>query len=240
MSEFDRFSQDYDSRLSDSIKGLASVDNALESKVRVLQRVMGEELDRGDRRILDFGCGTGLLTAVLRQFPSQVTGVDVSVDSLRHSVCTQGGFVAFDGLKLPFGEGSFNLAIASCVFHHIDPAVRQQVLEDIYRILAPGGILFVIEHNPYNPVTRYVVNRCEFDQDAQLLTMKSMASLLRASGFREYSMGYYYLVPPLGKTRSRIDSWFSGVPLGAQYYCAFQKAGSEPVTETPEASLAAL
>ena len=37
------------------------------------------------------------------------------------------------------------------------------------RVVRPGGLLCIIEHNPFNPLTRLAVVRCEFDRDAVLL-----------------------------------------------------------------------
>ena len=92
-----------------------------------------------------------------------------------------------------------------------------------YRVLVPGGTMVIIEHNPYNPVTRFVVNRCEFDRDAELLSMSLTKNLLQAANFEKVDCGYFYTIPPINPTMSLIDSWFSEIPLGAQYYCAYRK-----------------
>lgn len=223
MSEFDRFGHDYRDRLEDSIGGLGSVDSALKSKVQVLRRITASDEHNEKYRTLDFGCGTGLLSGALREFSSSVTGVDVSIGSLRNSQADMGRFVLFDGQQLPFQDHSFDLVVASCVFHHIPPDLRAPVLMEIKRILSPQGILTIIEHNPFNPVTRFVVNRCEFDEDAILLTLSGTRKMLATLGYEPCVHGFFYAVPPVNAAFSRLDSLFSGLPLGAQYYCAVRK-----------------
>jgi ubiquinone/menaquinone biosynthesis C-methylase UbiE len=223
MHEFDKFGHDYEKRLEGSIKGLASIDTAIKSKLQVLQSLIDSSRLNGNFRVLDFGCGTGLLSAAMTRFTTNVTGVDVSLESLRNAVVKSGKSVLFNGQQMPFKNDSFSFAVASCVFHHIPSAARSQVLESINRVLAPNGIIIIIEHNPYNPVTRFVVNRCEFDRDAELLSMSLTESLLQAASFEKVDCGYFYAIPPINSALSMIDSWFSKIPLGAQYYCAYQK-----------------
>jgi SAM-dependent methyltransferase len=221
MSEFDKFSQSYETTLRQSLKGVGSLDSALKSKLQVLQKIIGTPRKRDSYKILDFGCGKGLLSEVLSQFSTDVTGVDVSLESLRNSVTDQNNCAVFDGTQLPFQDHSFSFAVASCVFHHIDPASRSAILKEIKRVLIPGGKLLIIEHNPYNPVTRFIVNRCEFDQDAVLLSMSELKGLLRNSGYRAFATGYFYTFPPQNDFLSYLDSLFSRIPVGAQYYCAY-------------------
>ena len=49
----------------------------------------------------------------------------------------------------------------------------------MYRILRKGGLLVIIEHNPFNPLTQISVYRCPFDKDAVLLTARNVQLLLK-------------------------------------------------------------
>ena len=52
------------------------------------------------------------------------------------------------------------------------------------RVVRPGGLVCVIEHNPLNPLTRSLaVSRCEFDSDAVLLGASTTRKLMAAGGF---------------------------------------------------------
>lgn len=223
MAEFDPHSHNYREQLERSIRGLGSVDGAIESKLQVLGDIARRRPAGPSSRVLDFGCGTGLLTDALRSLAANRYGVDVSVESLKQSVSPHSHFTLFDGKKLPFRDEAFDLVVASCVFHHILPDARLPALQEIQRVLACDGVFVLIEHNPYNPVTRFVVNRCEFDKDAQLLSLGAAGALLQESGLHVFRQGYFYAVPPVNRVLAAIDRALSWLPLGAQYYCAYTR-----------------
>ena len=76
------------------------------------------------RRILDFGAGVGNSLGPMRAaFPdSEITLLDPSSQSLdiaSKRFPGQADFRPFDGKTIPYADGSFDLAFAACVFHHI-------------------------------------------------------------------------------------------------------------------------
>lgn len=223
MAEFDQYGHKYRSQLEHAIRGLGSVDGAVASKLRVLRGLEATGKIRPKSRILDFGCGTGSLTDGLDCLATERFGVDVSIQSLKHSVAIDSHFALFDGHLLPFRDESFEYVIASCVFHHILPKLRSGVLGEIHRVLAPSGVFVMIEHNPYNPVTRFVVSRCEFDRDAKLLSLRTARDLLRGAALADRDHGYFYAVPPANRVLAGLDNALKRLPLGAQYYCAAAK-----------------
>ena len=98
--------------------------------------------------------------------------LDVSARSLAIGAARfpgQASFVEFDGGSLPFGDSLFDIVFAACVFHHVDHAEHPAVLREFHRVLAPGGIAVVFEHNPYNPLTRRAIDACVFDRNARLI-----------------------------------------------------------------------
>ena len=88
-------------------------------------------------------------------------------------------FAHFDGAAIPYADGTFDVALASCVFHHIPHDEHVALLAEIRRVLAPAGRLFVFEHNPLNPLTRHAVNTCVFDEHAELVLAPTMRSRVR-------------------------------------------------------------
>jgi SAM-dependent methyltransferase len=83
-------------------------------RVRVLIQKLSALLpDRG--RILDVGCGDGLLASVLQQNKpnTSVTGIDVMVRRATHIPVEQ-----FDGRSIPFADASFDTVIFVDVLHH--------------------------------------------------------------------------------------------------------------------------
>ena len=112
-------------------------------------------------RVLDAGCGTGLLTlALLRVLrrPADITAIDLSVRSLqtarraaaklrpaaRHTVA----FAQSNALQLPFADDTFDLVMTSGVLEYLPLA---DGLGEFARVLAPGGYLFFVPVRPSLP-----------------------------------------------------------------------------------------
>ena len=169
--------------------------------------------------VLDFGCGVGRAMPYFRAaFPNaDVVGCDPSADSLTIAR-RDNPDCRFLGMSELSAATKFDLVLASCVFHHITPAERQDALRYCYDRLKPGGHLVIFEHNPFNPVTRHLVNTCPFDADALLLTMAETKRRMRETQFEIAETGYCLFFPaPLAALRP-LEKYLSWLPLGGQYF----------------------
>jgi len=88
------------------------------------------------------------------------------------------------------------------------------------RILRPGGIACIIEHNPFNPMTRLAVLRCPFDADAVLIRPGAAERLLRSQGFSDIAREHFLLFPFEHPALRTIERHLSKLPFGAQYACS--------------------
>lgn len=107
--------------------------------------------DVAGRRILDAGCGSGPLSAALRDRGAVVTGIDVSARMLQLARRRLGADadlrVADLANPLPFSDGAFDDVVASLVLHYLED--WGPTLAELRRVLAPGGRLLVSVDHPF-------------------------------------------------------------------------------------------
>jgi SAM-dependent methyltransferase len=191
-------------------------------KLQCLERLVGASFDEP---VLDYGCGVGMVTRLLKTRFSQVDGYDPSEQSLAAArERTPGAGFHADLDALP--DERYGLVVMSGVLHHVQPAERAEVLRRAIRKLRPGtGRLVVFEHNPLNPLTRRAVAMCPFDDDAVLLWPWEARRLLVAGGLRDVSRRFIVFLPrPLSALRW-LEPYLGPVPLGAQ----MMLVGARPV-----------
>lgn len=169
--------------------------------------------------VLDVGCGTGTTDQVLCPFVRSLHGVDVSKEMLLRARRNVPGaqFSWYDGETLPFDEGTFDVVVAICVFHHIPISQRDRVVAEMVRVSRPEGVVAVFEHNPYNPLTRHAVNTCELDRDAVLLPPRETIGLLKQSADVEPEYRHYLFSPLGGAPGRSLDRHLRKIPFGGQY-----------------------
>jgi SAM-dependent methyltransferase len=145
-----------------------------------------EEGDLRGRRVLDVGCGTGLLVLALVERGAKVWGVDPSERMLAQARAAAGGRV---GLKLgraealPFKDGWFERAVLRLVVHLVD---RTRAIPELRRIVAPGGravvATFTQGHFEWFWLTLFFPEVAELDT-ARFPTPAALAEELKAGGF---------------------------------------------------------
>lgn len=171
-------------------------------------------------RLLDVGCGIGNFHPLLSRDFGSIAGVDVSAESIevagRRNPAVS--YRHYDGGRLPHDDASFDVAMTVCVMHHVPPADWPGFAAEMHRVVRPGGVAMVFEHNPLNPVTRRAVNNCPFDADAVLLSRGRTRALLQQAGFGSVEVRTILSVPPWNGALLALDRGLGLLPFGAQYY----------------------
>ena len=220
---FDRFAGDYRQVLDRSI-AMSGEDSSYfaEYKARYLRRVLSP---RFAGKVLDFGCGIGLLSGFLKKhLPAiQLDGYDVSQDSIRQvdRALSSHGTFACDLSQL---ASDYRLIVIANVMHHIPPGERSGVVHELAARLTGGGMLAIFEHNPVNPVTRWVVERCPFDDDAILLPAGEMLAYIAQAHLTPKRRDYIVFLPHFFAWMRPLESSLSWLPLGAQYAVLAEKS----------------
>lgn len=168
-------------------------------------------------RWLDVGCGRGELLELAGGDFARAMGCDPSAGMLS----SQGSVNVLrqpSAPELPFADRSVDFVTVVCVFHHIHGEARKGLSNEIRRVLTPGGMCGIVEDNPGNPVTRWIVKRCPVDVDAELLYAPAARLLLMASGLEPIATDYFlYFLERFFHRLGAVETLFSRVALVAQY-----------------------
>lgn len=109
-------------------------------------------------RILDLGCGTGVLCAMIAGHlqPASggaVTGIDAAAGMVGVAEKRRGSpacrFEVMAAEDLAFADSSFDAVVSSLFFHHVQLDLKERALTEAHRVLKPGGRLIIADmHTP--------------------------------------------------------------------------------------------
>ena len=195
--EFDSYAREYSELLRDPLR-----DRFATSPLFFHQRkwsVIQEFFESRGRSMhtaswLDIGCGQGELLRLGQSAFARVAGCDLSQEMLKAS---EGLEVRLQTtpISLPFDSESFEFVTAVCVYHHVGFPDRDALTRDALRVLRPGGVFCVMEHNPLNPFTRRIVHRTPVDANAKLLAPSGARRLVASAGFACLDTQFFLYLP---------------------------------------------
>ena len=149
------------------------------------------ELRPGDRA-LDVACGTGQLAFELASSVAPggaVDGIDAATEMVNRA--TAGNrrrrlpvkFQTALAQRLPFPDDTFNAATCTLALHHIAHDDRREAVEEIRRVLQPGGRLLIADfQTPASGSARYLTRRM-FGHAMAERPLDQAGDLLEAAGF---------------------------------------------------------
>jgi demethylmenaquinone methyltransferase/2-methoxy-6-polyprenyl-1,4-benzoquinol methylase/phosphoethanolamine N-methyltransferase len=170
----------------------------------------------GGMDILDVGCGTGSLAVAARHDlgdEGNVVGIDPSsnmIDLARQKAEKAGVQVDFRvGVieNLEFEAETFDLVLSSLMMHHLTDELKERGLQEIKRVLKPGGRLLIIELDPGAFSLATLVHGHSEQLSAEL---EKTRQIIRRLGFAEIQSGrlsfrgFSYLK---GKKSNQDDSY---------------------------------
>lgn len=99
-------------------------------------------LKKGGNKILDIGCGTGGLLKKMEKY-GDVLGIDNSLEALKLAKKRKVKVEAGSATNLSFPANTFTLVTLIDVLYHKLLKDDIKALQEIYRVLAPGGLLIL-------------------------------------------------------------------------------------------------
>lgn len=140
------------------IVGAVMVWSSRTAKIKLRDEILDAAELKGDEKILDAGCGRGLLLigAAKKLKSGRATGVDIwsaedlsgnSSEATRENAKIEGvadkvRVESGDVCKLVYPDANFDVVVSSLVVHNIpDAEARAQAIREMYRVLKPGGRL---------------------------------------------------------------------------------------------------
>lgn len=103
-------------------------------------------LAKTGEKVLDLGCGTGIVVDTLAKGGLDAYGAEVSKTSIALAKRKRAGrFYLYDGTQLPFDSEFFDLVGSFNVIEHVDNVLL--FLDESLRVLRPGGYLLIAAPN---------------------------------------------------------------------------------------------
>jgi ubiquinone/menaquinone biosynthesis C-methylase UbiE len=218
--EFDQYAQEYRDIIDDGLKVTGETSDYYAKIKADNLAAWFPQLVHAPISILDFGCGDGMMTGFVAQTfkNAKVFGVDPSsksIDIARKNY-PHATFDVSDS-KIPLPSGQFDLVCAAGVFHHIPFNEHQSYLNEIFRVLKPGGTFVMFELNPLNPGTQFIFNRSPIEHNARMLTPWYAKSLLKPFGTNHAK--FYAFFPNFLRWFRFAEPYITKVPFGG--LCAY-------------------
>jgi ubiquinone/menaquinone biosynthesis C-methylase UbiE len=123
----------------------------LGQEVRLNRNVAAALDPRDGERILDVGCGTGLLTVEIarRMHAGEVVGIDASLPMIDVAQRKRGGGVCVYkpavAEDLPFEDATFDAVTSALFFHHVSLPVKRRCATEMARVLRSGGRIVIAD-----------------------------------------------------------------------------------------------
>jgi ubiquinone/menaquinone biosynthesis C-methylase UbiE len=155
------------------------------------------DIHTGDQ-VLEVGCGTGSLTIYAKK-QTGPNGLVVGIDPLPQMIARAQKKAKDKKLDIqfqiapyeliPFPDGNFDVVLASFMIFHTDDALRKQGLNEVYRILRPGGKFLIVDTIP---IQKKNVQKIAVDLTNPVMwenPLEKLHPMLTQAGFQSIQIG---------------------------------------------------
>ncbi len=160
-----------------------------------LKRQLVEQAQiRPGHRVLDLGCGSATLTILIKQLhpAAEAVGLDGDQEILeiaRAKVARAGLDIALEqgmAFALPYRDSSFDRVLSSMVFYHLKRENKARTLQEVIRVLRPGGELHVADFGKPQNALMFLVSLITRRLEETSDNVKGLLpEMMRRAGFVE-------------------------------------------------------
>ncbi len=173
----------------------------------VVDRIKSAACITDKLRVLDVGCGPGIMTAVLAVYAREVVAFDITPEMIHRArqKCEKAGlanvqFQLGQAERLPFDDASFDVIVTRLTFHHFpDPAT---VISEMVRVIRPDGRIVIADI-----VSSEVSEEAELHNALEILRDPSHVRMIPHSELKQ-------LVESAGLNIKEEDSWIKKREFG--------------------------
>ena len=208
---------------SDDVRWVRTLKNMVPARLAWFE----QSIDWRGKNVLDLGCAGGFMAEAIARKGADVSGIDpaaVAIAAAQSHAEGEGLSIRYSvgvGEALPYSDGAFDAIVCVDVLEHVSDL--QRVLEEVARVLKPGG-LFLFDTINRNPLARLATITIAEDilrllprgthDPAMFITPSELTSGLRAAGLNPGKMTG---LGPRGLNR-RGDLIFGRLPLKTVIY----------------------
>ena len=150
--EAKKFNEDTRKTLDDNID-VSGIEIGMMESYKYVYNILQSKVSQ--KKVLDYGCGHGMHSVKLAEWAGEVSGIDLSEESLkiaRDRAAKKNliiNFIAGDCEALPFTDNTFDIVFDGGTFSSLDFV---KATDEIKRVLKPDGLLIGIETLGHNPL----------------------------------------------------------------------------------------
>jgi SAM-dependent methyltransferase len=178
--------------------------------IRLIQpfiRLLRQQFDSHEIRVLDLGCGNGLNLSMFAEEGFRVTGIDISPRMLEvaRETCPLAELIQGDFLEHSFPDACFNGVFAKAIIHLFPKTDAVTLLVKVHGILQPGGVFYVtttVENQPFEGFREKSDYGVQVSRYRRTWTEEELTNALLNAGFRILETNY-------NQEEDRSKTWFN-------------------------------
>ena len=160
---------------------------------RITDRLIRQADIKSGERVLDVGCGTGTHTLQIKQAQPEavVHGVDIDPEMLKlaqrkiEQNCLELFLKHGSAIALPYSDHHFDHVISSLLVHHLNNQAKQQMFQEAFRVLKPGGQLHLVDFGEPQDIPMWVISLLvRWFEEIQGHIQGMLPKLIQNAGFK--------------------------------------------------------